>query len=222
MDWMMNNIWVLWVPCLIAAIVLGIPFGRFLVNRVGLWVHLIFWSWRRDVFFAFRRIFSLFSLNMGKHADLLGAVGEEVYLIKLGGSFKRATKIYVSSPTRWLFKVYPRTPSISGALIMEPVTKERPIYFDLSEDCQDLRSELYAVTTVADYHPVYLLTPVPLSVYWGEKETEPLSNGDLFLGMRLCTVRYFFRYCLHKKDGCHKKSWAKEEQRLIRRAFHRL
>lgn len=105
---------------------------------------------------------------------------------------------------------------------MEPVTKERPIYFDLSEDCQDLRSELYAVTTVADYHPVYLLTPVPLSVYWGEKETEPLSNGDLFLGMRLCTVRYFFRYCLHKKDGCHKKSWAKEEKRLIRRAFHRL
>lgn len=166
--------------------------------------------------------FRCFLLIWGKLASLLVAVGRRSVPDQAGRSFKRATKIYVSSPTRWLFKVYPRTPSISGALIMEPVTKERPIYFDLSEDCQDLRSGLYAVTTVADYHPVYLLTPVPLSVYWGEKETEPLSNGDLFLGMRLCTVRYFFRYCLHKKDGCHKKSWAKEEKRLIRRAFHRL
>ncbi len=220
MDWFCSVIWIL---AAFVFIVWGIPFCRYIGNRVRLLFRLFIWGVRKDFFFVFHRWWSLLGFNHGKTADLLVVYGRKAYIIKLGGSFKRATKIFVSSPSKWLFKVYARSPSISGAIIMEPISKERNIRFDLIQDGISVRNKIYREVLLSKFTPIYMLIPKPWSIYWGENEAAPLSNGDNFYGMKLCTEKYFFRKCKEERNTLNGNgSLSHKEKSALRKAFHDL
>ncbi len=202
--------WLLLVLILVTFVLWGVPAVRFIAARLMLLCRITRLILTKRAFAVFRSPLSIFAFNGGNKADMLVVCGDNAYLIKLGGSFKRATVITALSKTAWRFDTYTRVPSQSPLLMLAPTPRERDIRFDIVADA----ARLCQTTVLPSCTPVYLLCPKPLSIRVADNTT-PLSNGDTFHGMHLHTATHLTNIC----DTNTRCALTKEQKRQIKTAF---
>ena len=180
---MKSLIWIGIPAAVLLLLFLGVPAARYLLSRLRLLAMLRRLRREQTIAYTFRKSGSLWGFNNGRHADLLIVKGRHAYLVKLGGSFKRATVITITAPRTWVFTRYYRSPSLSGAPIFDE-SHARKIPFDLLGDTAQLAAALPDDRIVT---PVYLLTPKPLGI---QTAAGPLSNGDTAFGVTIGTATW--------------------------------
>lgn len=209
--------WMLWVLGAAVFVFWGLPLLKYILSRLWVYVRLVMLCVTRRAFVVFRHPFSLWAFHRSRHADVLVVCDRYAYLVKFGGSFKRATHITATTPTAWVQeRLWRSVGPMSAPMMVKVFTRTITIPFDTVDDTVRLRAAVHHTVLLEDTIPVYMLTPKPLSLSVVENGVKrPLSNGEELFGMTLYTAKRFFKHC--RTRG--KTPLTRDEKHHLKNAF---